>query len=114
MKEGFYRIDYVGTVGRGFGIIVLDTQVVVGTDMAGGLYDGTYQFNPDTNMLEAKIKVTIPAGAWLVQGIPAQDKKWNFEFEASFRRETTETPVTVQTPFGPVNVVFRYLRGFPS
>ena len=115
MKEGFYSITYTGETGDwGLGIIVLDTGIVIGVDAAGGRYDGTYVFNPKTDLLEASIKMTVPPGVTLVQGVPSRDKEWSFEFAAAFPRETSETPVLVQTPFGWVNVFFRYLRGFPG
>ena len=114
MREGFYRIDYTGFAGSGFAILVFDTRTIVGSDMVGGKYDGENVFNPQTQMLDTRIKVTVPSGAWLVMGIPAQDKEWEFEFSASFPRETSETPLLIQTPFGPVNVVFRFLRSFPD
>lgn len=115
MKEGFYSITFTGATGdSGFGIIVLDTGAVIGADATGVRYDGTYVFNPRTDLLEASITVTVPPGVTLVQGVPDRDKEWSFELVAAFPRETSETPVLVQTPFGPVNVIFRYLRGFPG
>lgn len=115
MKEGFYSVTYVGATGAwGIAVIVLETGIIVGADPLGGRYDGTYSFNNRTEMLDAIIKVTVPSGVPLVTGVPAQDKEWSFEFPASFPRETSETPVLVQTTIGQVNVVFRYLRGFPD
>ncbi len=114
MKEGFYSITYVGETGDvGFGIITLDTEVIVGADVAGGRYDGEYKYNPKTEMLDASITLTVPPGIPLVTGVPPQDKEWSFTFQASFPRETPKTPVLVQTPIGPVNVEIRFLRDFP-
>ena len=54
MKEAFYSITYAGATGSwGFGMIVLDTGVIIGADVAGGRYDGSYQFNKQTNMIDA-------------------------------------------------------------
>ncbi len=115
MKEGFYSITYVGAGGDlGFGILVFDTGVVVGADGAGGRYDGTYAYNVKTEKIDAKLKLTVPAGTWLVTGVPAQGEEWSFDFEASFPRETSETPFRVDLPSGPVNVIIRFLRGFPD
>ncbi len=115
MKEGFYSITYTGAAGgSGFGILVFDTGAVIGADAAGGRYDGTYVYNPKTEMIDAKVKLTVPAGAWLVTGVPAQGEEWSFDFEPSFPRETSETPFQVDIPSGPVNVIIRYLRGFPD
>ena len=35
--EGYYSVDYTGSVGQGFGVMVLDTNIVVGADYAGGI-----------------------------------------------------------------------------
>ena len=115
MKEGFYSITYAGAGGDlGFGILVFDTLAVIGADVAGGRYDGTYFYNAKTETIDAKLKLTVPAGVPLVTGVQAQDEEWSFEFELSFPRETPETPFRVDIPSGPVNVIIRYLRGFPD
>ena len=114
MKEGFYSITYAGATGDvGFGIIALDSEVIVGADVAGGRYDGEYKDNPKTEMIDANIMLTVPPGVPLVTRVPPQDKEWSFTFQASFPRETPQTPILVQTPTGPVNVVIRFLRSFP-
>ena len=61
MKEGFYSITYTGASGDwGFGMIVLDTGQIIGADVAGGRYDGQYQFNQQTQMLDASIRLIVP------------------------------------------------------
>ncbi len=115
MKEGFYSITFAGAGGDfGSGVLVLDTGAVIGADVAGVRYDGTYAYNPKTEMIDAKVKLTVPPGVWLVTGVQAQDEEWSFDFEVSFPRETPETPFRVNIPSGPVNVIIRYLRGFPD
>ena len=115
MKEGFYSIAFTGQTGdSGFGIIVLDTLRVVGADVTGARYDGTYAYNQQTGLIDVDLKLTVPPGVPLVQDIPARPEEWSFDFTASFPKETGETPVGVNTPFGPVNTIIRYLRAFPD
>ena len=115
MREGFYSLIFTGVTGDfGMGVIALDTDTIIGADAAGGLYDGKYEYNTQTKMLDAKQTLTIPAGVALVTGVPAQAQEWSFDFNFSFPRETTETPVLVTTPVGPVNVILRFLRPFPD
>lgn len=45
MNEGFYRLEFVGIVGAGHGLILLDTGREVGCDTEGGLFDGSYKYN---------------------------------------------------------------------
>ncbi len=115
MKEGFYSVEFVGHTGdSGFGMFVLDTGQVVGADVAGALYDGTYQHNAKTDTVDATINLTVPPGVSLVMGVPAQPKEWTLELNVSFPRETSKTPIRVQTQYGPVNAVIRFIRGFPA
>lgn len=114
MKEGFYSIAFAGATGAGFGIIVLDTDLVVGVDATGVKYDGTYAFSPRSGKLEAHLKLTVPAGVALVSGAPAQPQEWSFEIDAAFPREASDEIVSVMTKFGPVDVVINFLRGFPG
>ena len=113
MKEGFYSIAFTGQTGdSGFGIIVLDTGRVVGVDVAGACYDGTYTYNQQTKLIDADLKLTVPPEVPLVQGVPARPEEWSFNFTASFPSEAKETPVGVDTPYGPVNTIIRFLRAF--
>ena len=115
MKEGFYSIAFTGQFGdSGFGIIVLDTGRVVGVDVGGACFDGTYTYNQQSKLIDVDLTLTVPPGVPLVQGVPARPDEWSFDFKASFPKETNETPVAVDTPFGPVNTIIRYLRAFPD
>ena len=115
MKEGFYSIVYQGTMGFGFGMLALDTGVVVGADVAGGTYDGSYAFNPMTNSLDIYVEVSIPAGVSLVQGIAAQPDAYTFPVSFGITRDLgKEQPVTIPTPYGNVAVVLKKIRDFPS
>lgn len=115
MKEGFYSLIYTGSGGDfGMAVLVFDTSQVVGADVAGGRYDGTYEYNSRTDQIDARVTATIPAGIPLVTGIPAQTQEWSFPINASFPRETTNTPIQIDTPYGPVNVAVKFLRGFPN
>ncbi len=113
MKEGFYSIAFTGQTGdSGFGIFALDTSNVIGADVTGARYDGTYAYNQQTELIDADITLTVPPGVPLVQGVPARPEEWSFNFTASFPSEAKETPVGVDTPYGPVNTIIRFLRAF--
>lgn len=115
MREGYYSITYMGATGAsGFGMLALDNGEIIGADAGGVKYDGTYIYNEATKALDAKLTLTVPAGGILVMGSAPQDHEWQFDFDASFPRETSETPILIQTQFGPVNVIIRYIRGFPD
>lgn len=114
-KEGFYSISYAGWFGWGFGMVVLDTGQVVGADLSGGVYDGEYIYNPRSGLLDCKIRMTVPAGVPLVTGKAPQTQPYSIEFSASLPTDLgSQTPVSVQLPTGPVNVIFRKIRDLPG
>lgn len=114
MKEGFYSVIYAGAADRGFGVLVLDSGMVYGVDVGGVLYDGTYKFNEATGKIDVKLEMTIPAGTHLVQGVPPRPTEWKMPIVAQLDRELgAERPITVQTPAGPVQAVFKKIRDFP-
>ena len=114
-KEGFYSVTFTGYADYGFGIIILDTGVVIGADVGGVLYDGTYDFNHQTEMLDVNVTITVPPGIPLVTGTPPQTTEYKFRIKASLPRTLgDETPITIDTPLGPVNIVFKKIRDFPS
>jgi len=115
MKEGFYSIRYQGVSGAGFGVLVLDSGMVYGVDMTGVLYDGTYIFNHGTGKIDTKMVVTVPAGVWLVTGVPASPAEYKMEMSVSLPRDLgAEHPFTVSTPKGQLNVIFKKIRDFPA
>jgi hypothetical protein len=114
-KEGFYQIRYAGPAGQGFGIAVLDSGLVVGVDMVGGRYDGTYKYNQTTDQLDLEVTVWVPPGVWLVQGVPAQSEPHIFKASASISRNWTgEQTFTGDTEFGQVVFWLSKLRDFPT
>lgn len=114
MREGFYRIAYGTELGRGLALVAFDTGRVIGTDITGSVWDGTYEFNPANNCIDAKLKLTIPPGVFLVQGVPAQDREHVEEFSVSFPRETPEHQIEVPTSLGAVQAIIKFLRHFPD
>ena len=113
MREGFYLVEYVGWAGGGHAIMALDTGVVVGVDISGGLYDGTFKWNEQTQLLDVDVWVQIPEGVGLVQGKVAPRGGLRFDVQCSFPRDPDNQIVQAKTDFGPVNLRVRLLRPFP-
>ena len=91
-------------------MIVLDTGRVVGADLPGVRYDGTYQLDNKTDVITLDVKVTVPAGVPLVTGVPAQPEEYDFRFKASVKMDDLETPITITSPRGNIDCVFRKVR----
>lgn len=112
--DGFFLMTFTGAVGSGFGIIVLRNGTLVGADVGGATFDGTYSENPSTQTLTLQITMNAPAGMVPVQtGIPMASPT-ALSFNASVAKDDIgmERPTLIETPLGPVNVIFRKLRDF--
>jgi hypothetical protein len=114
-KEGFWQVEFVGVAGYGMGVLVLDTGIICGAGAAGGHFDGTYQFDPGTNVLDCSITWTASVpGITLVQGGPPLPKGASFTATVQLPNTMGESvTLQVQTPPGPVNVRLTKIRDFP-
>ena len=113
MREGFYRIEYEGETGLGFAVLALETNMVVGADAGGGTYDGKYVWNAGSQLLDMKVSVWVPEGAWVVQGQIAPAGGLRFDVECSFPRIPDNQTIVAKTDLGPVAVQFQLIREFP-
>lgn len=113
MREGFYRVDFTGLQGWGMALIAFDTGRVVGTDTESGMYDGTFEFNTRTELLDATVKFCAGKAATLVQGVTINAGD-TFNISVSFPREAEGVVAQAQTDFGPVNLMITFIRPFPD
>ena len=113
MREGFYKVDYLGVTGTGSGVLVLDTGMVVGADVTGGTYDGEYGWNEQKQHLDMKVSVWIPEGVSVVQGVTAPSGGLRFEVRCAFPREPDNQGIIADTDLGPVALRIHFLRSFP-
>lgn len=106
--EGFYALYFTGRAGFGNAVLVLKAGIVTGADATGGVYDGNYSWAD--NEIDIKVVLTVPAGTTLVTGQSLSSplsQTITAKLPDSF---ANGQPVAVQTPMGPVNVVFKKLR----
>lgn len=116
-REGFYAIGFAGVAEEGFGILVLDTDVIVGADVAGVKYDGTYEYNSRTEKLDISVTLTIPAGVGLVTGAPVAGIETQLSIVASIPADLAikqDHYFQVSVGGRPVNVKMFKLRDFPG
>jgi hypothetical protein len=63
--DGIYSVTFRGAVDWGVGMLLLRQGRIVGADVAGVLFDGTYRDINDA--LAVEVEMTVPPGATLVQ-----------------------------------------------
>lgn len=83
-REGFYSVVYGADGEQGMGMLVLDTGMVVGADMTGIIYDGTYEVLPGTGRIRCTVlgKVTQP-GVYLMADRQQRELPVGFTMEFS-------------------------------
>ena len=108
--DGIYSIRFRGAADWGMGLLMFRKGKIVGADVAGVQYDGTYSENEKEIFVQ--IVMSVPAGVTLVQGYPAQPKAFEVPFEATVAKLAIESsePILMRLPHGPVNVIFSFLR----
>lgn len=116
MTEGFFRIAYTGMSGSGFGMVVLQNGNVIGADVSGGVYDGTYSEDQETGKISFSVNLAAPAGVPLVQTGVVLASPLDISITASleFADISGERPVLFETALGPVNVILKKLRDFTA
>ena len=117
MKEGFWSVAYYGESGMGFGVIALETGIMVGADAAGGIWDGEYKYNPNTEQIDLDFSIRLPPEAVSMLTGQTGSQDWLRErHKVSFPNIVDdETECEVRTPFGfPLRVVFKKIRAWPD
>ena len=115
MINGFYAIYYTGVTGSGLGVLAINNGIIVGADMVGGRYDGTYKQSAIAGDYDAKVRIVIPPGSSLVTGALAGPQPLYMDVVMTLPENLGgEQPIRIETPTGPVNVIFRKLRDYPA
>ena len=114
MKDGMYLIEYVGQTGAGHCTLVFDGGRIYGADVAGGKYDGGYQFNESTCLVDVKVRVQMPANQPSVIGI-TQPFEWILDVATEMDPEKDCAQINVQTNLGrPIVATYRFVRSLPA
>lgn len=111
MTEGFYSIFFTGVSGQGFGVIVLKDGTLVGADSAGGTYDGHYTIENEKQFLTGEVVLKAPPGIQLVTGAATGSEPASWTIPLSLPHDFGNgQPLSIKTPTGPINIIFRKLR----
>ena len=113
MKDGIYKIDYLGTAGTGYAMLVFEGGHIYGSDVARGEYDGHYVPNQQTGMVEISCKVKMPANTASVIGM-TQPFEWTLDVEASMNPRRDVDQLSIRNNLGqPLNARYEFMRGLP-
>ena len=111
--DGIYVMYYTGKAGSGHAVFIMKDGVIAGADAIGGVLDGTYK-HVGAGKLDVSVTLTMPIGGSLVTGVTAEGAPLIQQISVTLPENLgNRMPVGIQTPTGPVNVVFKRLRGIP-
>lgn len=109
--EGIYAIYFTGRSASGMGLLVAKDGNIAGADAVGCLFDGTYREAEDGN-IDVGMTLNAPPGTMLVTGVQVIDGEPPDHIFVRLPRNFADgIPVAVHTSTGPINAVFRRIRG---
>jgi hypothetical protein len=96
-------------------MVVLDEGRLIGADPDGGTYDGSYEFNSATGMLDCEMIITLAPGSWAVTRATAGTQWKPFKLQVSIPRGPfTDYVHAASTPAGKINLLLSKIRDFPA
>jgi hypothetical protein len=107
--NGFYGVYLTGSAAQGFAMCVFRNGEIVGVDVAGVKYDGTY--NPTSDGFSVKLKISVPPKTWLVQGVTTGPQEETSQLEFQLPTDFLTRPfIRIPAAHGPVNAKITKLR----
>jgi hypothetical protein len=114
MKDGMYKIDYVGKSGSGYATLIFEGGRIFGADVAHGQYDGHYEVNSRTGLVDISVRVMMPANTPSVIGI-VQPFDWMLDVKASMNPARDSDNIQVTNNLGaPLAARYEFLRSLPN
>jgi hypothetical protein len=113
MAKQLYAAYFTGAAGVNMGLFLIGDGLIVGVDLGGLKYDGTLVMAPDGS-LHGAVSFVLSPGQRLITGAAAQGTE---EFAISVELPpnfASGAIVKIDTPAGPVNARFEYLRDIPN
>jgi hypothetical protein len=110
VSEGIYRIVFGGSYSSGVGLLMLRQGTLIGTDVQGATYRGTYR-EAAGNEIAIHLEVTVPANTPLVTGEHARSVPWALPIDATLRANfASGMPINITTEAGLVSVTLSLLQ----
>jgi hypothetical protein len=109
--DGFYSAYFTGAKGNSLGLFVFENGRIIGVDVGGIEYDGTYAVDANRGLVTGKIVFIVKPGHALITGAQANADPLRYEFALSIPAGFADGRVVqIDTPTGPVNARFEKVR----
>jgi hypothetical protein len=108
--NGFYGAYLTGGASQGFAMLVFRNGTIVGIDVSGVKFDGTYKDTEDGGF-SVKLTVSIPPNTLLIQGAKSGPETEKSELEFQLPVDFLSRPfIRIDGRHGPVNARLTKLR----
>ncbi|TIX89157.1 hypothetical protein [Rhizobium sp. P44RR-XXIV] len=108
--DGFYAGYMTAAGGSGVALFILKEGALIGVDLGGVQFDGAYDLKSDGSY-GGKVKVTVPPGVTIIQGITAPPTGMAYEVDLKLSATFLTDPYfEIVTPIGKVNARLQKLR----
>ena len=109
--DGFYAAYLSAKGGQGFALLIFREGIIVGVDVAGVSFDGTYSEAAD-GAVSVFLSVKTPPNVALIQGGTSGPEGLETQLSFQIPLDFTSQPfVRIEGPRGPVNARLVRLRG---
>lgn len=114
--DGVYGLSFSRGDGQisGQGVAVLREGRIAGSDRGGGVFTGSYAFDPRTTRNAVKLTISAPPSGVLVNGITAGPGGTVFDVSALLDRPQPTSTVIVEAAGLPIEIELSYLGPLPN
>lgn len=118
MDEGLYNVEYRSNAcvdqERGSALAALRNGKILGSDRWGGVFMGSYEYDPVTERNSVHLRLSVPPEGRLVTGFSAGPEGATLDVVGSFERAAPITKAQALVAGEPVEVTMTYLGPLPN
>ena len=116
--EGLYALRYTHAEKdqheTGSALAVLRSGKILGSDRWGGVFSGSYEFEPATETNTMHVRLSVPPDGELITGHQAGPEGATIDIVGTFVRATPLSTATVDVAGNPVDIELTYLGPLPT
>lgn len=118
MDEGIYSLEYRTDAGPdheiGSALAALRNGKILGSDCWGGVFMGSYEFDPESERNTVHLRFRVPPDGRLVTGFTAGPDGATVDIVGSFERAAPVTKARAEIAGQPLDVTMTYIGPLPN
>lgn len=118
LDEGIYGLNYkgenMGELDGESALAVLRNGKILGSDRNGGVFMGSYEYDPKRELNKVHVRMQVPPDGVLVTGYSAGPDGAVLDIVGAFERASPVATTVVEVAGRPVEVQLTYLSPLPN